>query len=923
MSVPSYETDILTFWDKEHIYEHVKKQNATGKPFYLMDGPPYATGHIHMGTALNKILKDVALRSQRMQGNDVFDRPGYDTHGLPIEFQVEKEIGSKSKQDIEAYGVQAFIDKCRTYATRYIEVMNNEFKNIGVWMDWSNPYKTLTDEYIEAIWAVLKKAHLKKLLYLGSYPVHVCPRCATAVAFNEIEYRVQKDTAVYVKFPLKERPTTFLLIWTTTPWTLPSNTGVMIHPDIKYSEVNVDDERWIIASDLVAQCMKELGRTYTPVKEWKGSELVGLRYENPVARHTNLIVKRGYVIVPAPRYVTTTEGTGLVHCAPGHGKEDYDIGMYHKLDKPCPVGIDGIFGPEAGKYAGKRARQVDREIIDDLAQDGFLAYEHIYAHDYPLCWRCKTPLLMVSQPQWFLRISKIHKKLLAENEKVHWVPKWAQARMRAWIEGISDWPISRERYWGTPLPIWQCDDCPAYDVLGSKEELHVRSKKKTIDMHKPGIDTVTVPCSCGGTMHRVTSVFDVWFDSGASSWAALGYPSHQAAFKRYWPADLNIEGTDQFRGWWNSQLILSLIGFGKKPYTAISVHGMVLDLNKTKMSKSQGNIVSPRDVIATHGRDYLRYYLVKFSRGEDFSYSEKEFTEISKFFTILGNINTFTNTIEPGKKARALEDTWILSRYASTVETVTRAYNEFKFYAALDALERFVIEDVSRTYIQLIRDRTDEIGDTLCTIRNGILQLLAPIAPFVSERFWLEMHAQKRVDEMSVHLSRFPTVKGKNASIEQAFTTFRGALESGMAERDTLKMGLKWPLASATVSTPLLLGKEFTSLVKRQLNVKKVTFTQGSSYHVSYDTTMTPELEAEGYAREIMRRVQAERKKRGLSKQDRITLTLIVSTYLAAGLKSFTQAIADKTGAIKLVLTSDGKGQETFAVRSESVGISF
>src|SRR3989338_874568 len=473
------EAKLLAFWERERIYQKSKKQNSKGESFYMMDGPPYATGHIHLGTALNKILKDITIRSRRLMGYDVFDRVGYDTHGVPIEFQVEKEIGSTGKQDIERFGVKAFVERCKQYATEHITSMNAEFKNLGVWMDYADPYLTLSDAYIDGLWAVFKEAVKKQLLYLGKYPVHVCTRCETAVAFNEIEYGKQKDMSVYVKFPLRERKGSNLIIWTTTPWTLPANTGVMVHPDVVYQEIEVDTgEKWIIATPLVERLLGEIKRKYTVVEEFKGSEMKGWNYTNPLASHLQLKVEKGYDVVLAGRYVTTEEGTGLVHCAPGHGKEDYDVGRQNGLDSPCPVGVNGILSEEAGSYAGKKAREVDVEIVADLKKEGYLVHQKTYEHDYPLCWRDKRPLLMVSLPQWFLKVSSIQPALLKENEKTIWNPRWAQSRMKAWLEGIGDWPISRQRYWGTPLPIWRNEVTGEQVVVGSIAELQQLSGKK-------------------------------------------------------------------------------------------------------------------------------------------------------------------------------------------------------------------------------------------------------------------------------------------------------------------------------------------------------------------------------------------------------------------------------------------------------------
>ncbi|RLG12618.1 hypothetical protein DRN73_02045 [Candidatus Pacearchaeota archaeon] len=466
------EKEILEFWKKKKIYEKSKKKNSKGKKFYMMDGPPYATGNIHMGTALNKILKDVTMRSQRLQGKNVFDRPGYDTHGVPIEIQIEKEIGSKSKKDIEKYGVKKFIEKCKKFATQYIGVMNSEFENLGVWMDFSNPYLTLDKEYIEKIWETFKYADKKNLLYLGKYPVHVCPRCETVVAFNEIEYGKQEDTSIFVKFRLKNEKNTYLIIWTTTPWTLPGNTGVMANPNFVYQKIKLSNgEHWIMAKKLIPEIMGKLEIGYTPEKEFLGKEMNEWQYEMPLEKYINIKLKKLRKVVLSSRYVNLEEGTGLVHSAPGHGKEDFEVGKKTGLDIVSPVDIKGILTKEAGKYAGGKAREIDKEIINDLKKENMLVYEMKYTHDYPLCWRCHTPLLMISIPQWFLKISEIQKKILKENEKINWIPNYMKLRMKAWLEGISDWPVSRDRYWGTPLPIWVCNKCNKKIVIGSVKEL--------------------------------------------------------------------------------------------------------------------------------------------------------------------------------------------------------------------------------------------------------------------------------------------------------------------------------------------------------------------------------------------------------------------------------------------------------------------
>ncbi len=920
------EREILEFWEKNKIYEKSKKKNSKGKKFYFMDGPPYATGHIHIGTALNKILKDIAMRSRRLQGFDVFDRPGYDTHGVPIELQVEKEIGSKSKKDIEKYGVKKFIEKCKGFVDKHVEVMNPEFINLGVWMDWNNPYMTYTDEYIEAIWSAFKEADKKGLLYLGKYPIHVCPRCETAVAYNEIEYEKQKDTSIFVKFPLKKKKNTFLIIWTTTPWTLPGNTGVMVNPSVDYQEIEViEGERWIIAKDLAPGIMTKLERSFNVKDEFKGRKMEGWEYENPLAKNLNLKVKNGYKVVLSGRYVTTEDGTGLVHCAPGHGKEDFEVGREYKLDMPCPVSISGLLTKEAGKYEGKKAREVDFEIIKDLEQDGFLVCKMPYNHDYPLCWRDKTPLLMISQPQWFLKISEIQKKLLKENEKNNWNPDWMKLRMKAWLEGIGDWPVSRQRYWGTPLPIWYDSESGEKIVVGSIEELKKLSGNKKIDMHKPGIDEIIIKKN-GKTLKRVSEVLDVWFDSGVSSWAALGYPGNKDKFKKYWPADLNIEGKDQVRGWWNSQMILSQITFDKKPFNSILVHGMVLDMGKKKMSKSLGNVLSPNDIAQEYGRDYMRYYFAKLSKGEDFSFDEEEFKDINKIFTILLNVNNFINQLENKKQKIEAEDEWILSKYNSLVKNAAENYNSYKFPEIVQQIEEFLLRDLSRTYIQMIRERSEETSEVLNTIRMGILKIMSPIVPFITEKIWQEFKQKKLVKEESIHLSEFPKFDEKkiNDKLEQEFEKVLKIIEIGLAERDKAKIGLRWPLAKVKIACDSDLNKDLQNIIARQLNVKKIELKKSKETKVELDTQTTPELEAEGFAREFCRKVQAERKNKGLTKSDLIEIEVSTDEKTRKMLEKNLKFIKERVNSVNLSFV-DGKNMKNeivFTIKDVKIGIS-
>ena len=912
------EKEITEFWKKNKIEEKARKNSQKNKEkYFFVDGPPYATGHIHMGTALNKILKDIALRSRRMRGLNVFDMPGYDTHGVPIEYKIEKEIGVKTKQDIEKYGVKKFVEKCREFVEKYIKIMNQEFHDLGVWMDWKNAYKTYSNEYIETIWWTFKKAYEKDLLYLGKYPIHVCPRCETAVAYNEIVHKLKEDNSIYVKFPLEEK-NKFLVIWTTTPWTLPGNTAVMVHPDFKYIEVEIPEkkETWIVAKNLAEKLMEKFGEKYKIKKTFKGKELEGEKYTNPLSKNLKVKTKNAYKIILSKRYVNLEEGTGLVHCAPGHGKEDYDSSRSYNMDVISPIEISGNLTKEAGKYSGKKARIVDKEITEDLEKDNFLICSEKYTHDYPLCWRCSSSLLMMSMPQWFFRISKIHSKLLKENEKVNWTPSWSKDRMKAWLEGISDWPISRQRYWGTPLPIWICKKCDEKIVIESAKELEKLSGKRLKDLHKPEIDDVKIKCSCSGSMKRIPEVLDVWFDSGVASWAVLNYPKEKKLFNKFWPADFNIEGPDQFRGWWNSELILSTIVFDKKPFDSIYMHGMVLDIKKKKMSKSLGNIISPQEVTKKFGRDSLRFYMSLINPGDNISYKENYFKEIGKFFNVLTNIsnlikNEYDLKFSEKSSAKNPEDKWIISKLNNLTKDVIENYNKYLFYKNTELISKFVLEDVSRKYIQIVRERINNndkvVGEILNNILSSVLLLSSPIIPYLTEYLYKKMNGKNE----SIHFYNFskPNFKKIDKKLEEKFDIVFQIIEKGLAERDKAKIGLKWPLASMIITgSKKEFYKKLEEIIKAQLNLKKIEFkspaSKGTEFVIELDTKLTPELEAEGYAREISRNVQSFRKKLGLEKKDKIELLVFTDDEFKEIIEKQKEFIKERTNSEKFEIKS-------------------
>lgn len=945
------EEEILKFWKAEGIYKKVKRASSREKPFYFMDGPPYATGSIHMGTALNKILKDAYIRFFRMLGHNVWDQPGYDTHGTPIETKVEKELGFKSKKDIEGFGVGNFVNKCRGFATMHIDIMNEQFSNLGVWMDWENPYLTLTNRYIEGAWFTFKKAFEKGFLFKGRYPVHVCPRCATVLAYNEIDYTKQTDTAVYVKFKLKKFPNKYLVAWTTTPWTLPGNTGVMAHPKFTYAEAELSSgEVWIVAKEKLQGLMDALEAGYKIIREFPGKGLEGLEYEPCISglRFRPEELKGAYRVVLSDRYVNLEEGTGLVHTAPGHGREDFEVGNKTGLPALCPVDVEGLLTEEAGKYAGGRAREVDQEIIKDLEENSLLVYKHPYTHDYPICWRCESPLLQVGIPQWFFRVTSIRRKLLEENRRVNWVPEWAGERFRDWLENLGDWPVSRQRYWGIPLPIWECP-CGNIEVMGSFEELKKKSMEprmvlnkagREIDFHRPDIDRVQVRCSkCGKPCSRIPDVLDVWFDSGVSTWASLGYPRDKKLFKKMWPSDFQVEGPDQFRGWWNSQIITSILTFGRAPYRNILLHGMAMDVKGIKLSKSRGNFISPDEVIAKHGRDALRFYLLSNTHWENFYLNWEDLKEVSRMLNILWNIHEFITTYggravkRPGRLLP--EDQWILSRLEH-VKSLTGQARGFQMFRLAQALQDFILNDLSRWYVKIVRDRVSPTYNgrdkapaqwTLRTVMAELVKLLAPISPFISERIYRDIGKKE-----SVHMESWPkSEKAKRKpGLENGMDAVKLLVEACQALRQEKGLKLRWPVDKAFIEIKdhklLREVKPLKDVICSMCNVKDMVFVSKVSGRAKEFQTgkiaLGKALMDEALVRELVRQTQLLRKEAGLKVHQKIGAFFNSDKKTLDVLKRFEKDLLEGVNAkaIQLGEIQARKGELAFEGKRVEIG---
>lgn len=868
-----YEERLLKYWKENRIYDKVRMLLSDKPKFYFLDGPPYPSSDTpHIGTIWNKVLKDAIIRFWRARGYKVNDQPGYDCHGLPIEVKIEQSLGFKGKKEIEDYGVDKFVKDCESFALSNVKAMTEHFWNFGVSMDWERPYLTLRNEYIEGAWWLVKKAHEKGLLEKGVKVVHWCPRCETTLADYEItEYKVLRDPSIYVKFPVKGQKGKYVMIWTTTPWTLPANVFVMAHPEFDYVWVEVDGEQLLILKDRLEAVMAEAGvEEYKIVKEVKGKELEGLEYEHPLKEEVKVqqTLENVHRIVLCSEYVRSEEGTGLVHSAPGHGEEDFEVGKAYNFPVVAPVDDKGVFTEDAGKYAGKHVREANDEIISDLEKKGVLFHKGIIEHRYPICWRCKTPLIMRATSQWYIRVTQLKERFLEEAARVNWVPEWAgYARFRNWLKGLRDWIISRQRYWGTPVPIWICENCGHVVVIGSLKELEELSgsKLELKDLHRPWIDKVTLKCpKCNEMMRRTPDVLDVWLDSGVAFYASLNYPLEKELFEKWWPADFITEGHDQIAGWFFSLLRCGLITFDKAPYKTVLMHGFALDEHGREMHKSLGNYIAPQEVLEFEkgSRDVLRWFVLRNTIWEDLKFSWKSIAQAYDDLHILWNVYYFATTymsldsFNPREHPLTKymqhlreEDKWILSRVESVAKEATEYFEKYHIHRAARLLRDFIVEDVSRWYIRLVRPRVwiekddpDKLAAyaTLYHVLFKFLKLLAPIAPFITEKIYLDAFRTDKNMPESIHMFSWPEAIEEyiDRQLEEQMNAVRKIVESGLAARMKAGIKIRQPLPELVVATDddklQLAVRRLSNIIKSQVNVKHVKVVemkQSDSYY--------------------------------------------------------------------------------------------
>ena len=824
---------VFEYWDEVDAYEHAKQHRADGEDFFFVDGPPYTSGAAHMGTTWNKTLKDAYIRYFRMCGYDVTDRPGYDMHGLPIETKVEEKLGFENKKDIEAFGEQNFIDECKSFAEEQLEGLQTDFKSFGVWMDWDDPYKTVSPEYMESAWWGFSKAHERGLVEQGQRSISQCPRCETAIANNEVEYEHVEDPSIYVKFDLVDRDG-YLVIWTTTPWTIPANTFVAVDGDGTYQAIEAerdgDMETLYVEESCVEDVVERGGYDdYEVVEELSGEGMVGWEYEHPLREAVpDAPDFEGALEVYTADYVEA-DRTGLVHSAPGHGEVDFERGQELGLDIFCPVGPDGVYEPAAGEYAGEFVKDADAEIMDDLNAKGLLLERDTHHHDYGHCWRCDTPVIQMVTDQWFITVTEIKEELLANMEGSEWYPPEARDnRFRDFIEDSPDWNVSRQRYWGIPIPIWVPEgwDGGVDDaiVVATRKELAERVDQEidpdSIDLHKDTVDELTIT-EDGSTYTRVPDVFDVWLDSSVASWGTIGYPKNEAAFEELWPADLIMEAHDQTRGWFWSQLGMGTAALDQVPYKNVLMHGWALAEDGRKMSKSIGNIVAPQEAIDRHGADPMRLFLLTQNpQGDDMRFSWDEMENRQRDLNILWNVFRFPlpymrlDGFDP--EAVSIDDVeletvdeWLLSRLQSVTAEMTEQWNAYRQDHALDALLEFIVENVSRFYIQVVRERMWEETDSesktaaYATLYHVLLEttkLLAPFAPFVSEEIYRTLTGES--GHRTVHMCEWPTVEEDlhDPTLETDIEVIEAVEEAGSNARQQAERKLRWPVTRVVVA---------------------------------------------------------------------------------------------------------------------------
>ena len=874
------EKQVEKFWKENHIFEKSMEDRKDDPTYMFYDGPPTANGKPHIGHVLTRVIKDMIPRYRTMKGYMVPRKAGWDTHGLPVELEVEKKLGLDGKEQIEEYGMEPFIQQCKESVWKYKGMWEDFSSTVGFWADMENPYVTYHDDYIESEWWALKEIWNKKLLYKGFKIVPYCPRCGTPLSAQEVSqgYKTVKERSAIVRFKVVGEDAYFLA-WTTTPWTLPSNVALCVNPDETYCKVKAaDGYTYYMAEALLDKVLGKLGSEETPAYEvlekYIGKDLEYKEYEPlfACAGEAAAKQKKKAHFVTADNYVTMSDGTGIVHIAPAFGEDDSRIGRNYDL--PFVQFVDGKGDMTAETpYAGIFVKKADPLVLQDLDKEGKLFDAPKFEHDYPHCWRCDTPLIYYARESWFIKMTAVKDDLIRNNNTINWIPESiGKGRFGDWLENVQDWGISRNRYWGTPLNIWQCE-CGHMHSIGSRQELFEMSgdeKAKTVELHRPYIDEITLKCpECGGTMHRVPEVIDCWFDSGAMPFAQHHYPfENKELFEKQFPADFISEAVDQTRGWFYSLLAESTILFNQAPYKNVIVLGHVQDENGQKMSKSKGNAVDPFDALEKYGADAIRWYFYINSapwlpnrfHGKAVQEGQRKFMgtlwNTYAFFVLYANIDNF----DPTKYTLDYDnlpvmDKWLLSKLNSVVKTVDDCLANYKIPESARALQEFV-DEMSNWYVRRSRERfwakgmeQDKINAymTLYTALVTISKAAAPMIPFMTEEIYQNLVRSVDKDAIeSIHLCDFPKVEEAwiNKELEDDMEELLKIVVLGRAARNTANIKNRQPIGTMYIKADKEMGQFYTDIIADELNVKEVKFANDVESFISY--SFKPQLRTVG-----------------------------------------------------------------------------
>ena len=918
------EETVSKLWQKQD--KEIKKSlqyDPQKKLYSFLEGPPTANAPPGLHHVEVRVFKDLFCRFKYMQGYTVPRKGGWDCHGLPVEVQVEKGLKLNSKKDILHYGIEKFNKQCKDSVFSYIKEWNKLTDKMAFWIDLDNPYVTLDNNYIESVWWSLKELYNKKMLYEGNKVVPFCPRCETPLSSHEVAlgYKDITEQTITVRFKIKNE-NRYLLAWTTTPWTLPSNLGLAVNPKIDYAVVKQDNNEYVLANDLVNKYFKNA----KIIKKIKGKELLNLRYEPIFPYFKNL--KNSFKIISGD-FVSTEEGTGIVHMAPAFGEDDHEACKLNKIDFVKPIDETGHFTSEVSDFKGMFVKDADPKIIEYLDKKRILVKKENYKHTYPFCWRCDTPLIYYAMVSWFIKVSSIRNQLSKNNDNIHWSPKHIkEGRFGNWLEGAKDWALSRKKFWGTPLPIWRCSKCKNEIIIGSVKELRDLSGiKKEIDLHKPAIDEIEIKCSkCKSLMKRVPDVIDCWYDSGSAAFAQYHYPfENKEIFNKSFPYDFIAEAIDQTRGWFYTLHVLGTLLFGKNAYKNVVCAGFLVDENGEKMSKSKGNILNPWETFDNVGVDATRLQFCVNEPGDDKRFSINLVNQqVIPFLTILWNSYQYSRNLKSTNKPKLqLEDQWIISRVNTLIDNITEELEKHNYHKCLANFVGFVNEDLSRTYIKLIRNRADDNDATLGYVFNYVFErlskLLSPFAPYISDYIYND------IENKSVHLTEWP-LADKNMikkNLEDNMNHARNVIQAILSERNLRQIGVRWPLLEVEILTKddavINAVKNLQDIIKLQVNCKKIIIKKqpiDEEFKITLNTKLTPELEKEGYTREVLRRIQDLRKKSKLNKNDKIEL------YLESK-QALDLELIKKIANAKIVKRFNTKNSEKFKVKEKEFEIGF